>query len=241
MVPGTRNRADSRGARAREKVAGALLPHLEVAVGVGEDRRGYLTVLPGGTSAATSRSDGSPASPTVAARTIPLDSTPMSFAGFRFATMTTFFPTSASGSYRFATCIARPTGPVTSRASAKRGDATKCTPKRAISKIALVLAITSKSLALSPVETSRICSERLNGSLDSACLSWALVLACKYQLLARSDCCSGRAVTNHGSRCAYSKTSIAANAASTVESDCVTHHTYGLCRADSGTTPTLVA
>ena len=40
-----------------------------------------------------------PPSPTDAASTMPLDSTPMSFAGFRFATTTTLRPTSASGSY----------------------------------------------------------------------------------------------------------------------------------------------
>src|SRR5262245_61774171 len=75
--------------------------HVQVAVGVGED---HLTMLPLGTSEGTSSSTGFPSSPTDAARTIPFDSTPMSFAGFRFATTTMLRPTSAPGSY----CAAMP-------------------------------------------------------------------------------------------------------------------------------------
>ena len=93
-------------ARARAITSGSasVRGHLEVAVQSASDRSSprlvtYFTMLPGGTSAGTSRSDGSPVSPTVAASTIPFDSTPMSLAGFRFATITTtFLPTSASGS-----------------------------------------------------------------------------------------------------------------------------------------------
>ena len=48
------------------------------------------------------RSDGSPVSGSVAARIIPFDSTPMSFAGARFATKTNFRPTSCSAVYAVA-------------------------------------------------------------------------------------------------------------------------------------------
>ena len=57
----------------------------------------YLTLAPEGTAGSTMRSDGAPVSGSVAARIIPFDSTPMSFAGARFATKTNFFPTSCSG------------------------------------------------------------------------------------------------------------------------------------------------
>ena len=56
----------------------------------------YLTFAPEGTAGSTMRSDGSPVSGSVAARIIPFDSTPMSFAGARFATKTNFLPTSCS-------------------------------------------------------------------------------------------------------------------------------------------------
>src|SRR5205085_1358337 len=72
---------------------------LQVAVRVAENGKAHFTRVPGGTPSATASSDGSPVSPTAAARTIPFDSTPMSFAGLRFATMTTFLPTSSSAEY----------------------------------------------------------------------------------------------------------------------------------------------
>ena len=58
-------------------------------------QRGHVIFVPGGRS----RSSVSTASfPSVdAASTIPLDSIPMSFAGSRFATTTTFLPTSSAG------------------------------------------------------------------------------------------------------------------------------------------------
>ena len=59
--------------------------------------RHYLTFAPEGTDGSTMRSEGSPVSGSVAARIMPFDSTPMSFAGARFATKTNFLPTSCSG------------------------------------------------------------------------------------------------------------------------------------------------
>jgi hypothetical protein len=52
---------------------------------------------------------------------------------------------------------------VTTSASAKRGEATKCTPKRATSNTGFVAAETSWSVALQPAETSRMWRERLKG------------------------------------------------------------------------------
>jgi hypothetical protein len=63
--------------------------------------------------------------------------------------------------------MALPTGPVTTRASANLGDATKWMPNREQSKIAFVVAATSRSVALHPVETSRTSTERLNGVTGS--------------------------------------------------------------------------
>src|SRR5437867_4178858 len=57
----------------------------------------YFTFVPAGTDGSTLRSDGSP--PIEAASTIPFDSMPISFAGCRFATITTFLPTNSSGVY----------------------------------------------------------------------------------------------------------------------------------------------
>lgn len=75
---------------------------LEVAVGVDgtgqirrKIRRAHLTLVPLGTGAAGCSSTGEPS--TEAARTMPLDSTPMSLAGWRFATTTTCLPTRSSG------------------------------------------------------------------------------------------------------------------------------------------------
>src|SRR5215467_15393938 len=57
----------------------------------------HLTLVPGSTSSRIVISPFTSLSP--AARTIPWDSTPISFAGLRFATITIVFPTSASGPY----------------------------------------------------------------------------------------------------------------------------------------------
>src|SRR5215831_842888 len=57
----------------------------------------HLTLVPGSTASRIVTSPFTSLSP--AARTIPWDSTPISFAGLRFATITIVFPTSASGSY----------------------------------------------------------------------------------------------------------------------------------------------
>ena len=65
-----------------------------------DGRRGpgghYFTLVPEGTEGSTERSEGSPVPGSEAARTMPFDSIPMSFAGMRFATTTTFRPTSCS-------------------------------------------------------------------------------------------------------------------------------------------------
>jgi hypothetical protein len=57
----------------------------------------HLTRLPGGGGLSKPSRTGRPPSG-LAASTMPFDSIPMSFAGFRFATITTERPTSASGS-----------------------------------------------------------------------------------------------------------------------------------------------
>ena len=99
VVPGTRNRVTP-AARARSRSAsagGVSRPPSgdgsERSASTGRQEPPLLDpaarrhVLGG-----TSSSDGSPASPTDAARTMPSDSTPMSLAGFRFATTTTLRP-----------------------------------------------------------------------------------------------------------------------------------------------------
>ena len=70
----------------------------------------YFTFVPAGTLASTLSSDGSPSMD--AARTMPFDSTPISFAGWRLATMTILRPTSSSGVYFAATtvCAVAPAG-----------------------------------------------------------------------------------------------------------------------------------
>src|SRR5262249_30620712 len=60
--------------------------------------RHHLTRVPGSGGASNPTSIGLPPS-VLAARTIPFDSIPISFAGFRLKTTTTVRPTSASGSY----------------------------------------------------------------------------------------------------------------------------------------------
>ena len=67
---------------------------LQVAVGVDEAR--HRTSVPGGTSRSGWSSTGWPSSE--AASTMPRDSTPISLAGCRLATTTTWRPTSDSGS-----------------------------------------------------------------------------------------------------------------------------------------------
>ena len=57
----------------------------------------HLTRLPGGGGLSKPSRTGRPPSG-LAASTMPFDSIPISFAGFRFATITTDRPTSASGS-----------------------------------------------------------------------------------------------------------------------------------------------
>jgi hypothetical protein len=57
----------------------------------------HLTRLPGGGGLSKPRRTGKPPSG-LAASTMPFDSIPISFAGFRFATITIDRPTSASGS-----------------------------------------------------------------------------------------------------------------------------------------------
>ena len=57
----------------------------------------YFTLDPGFTSLSRTRIEGFPSS-SVAARSIPRDSTPMSFAGLRFATITISLPMRYSGS-----------------------------------------------------------------------------------------------------------------------------------------------
>ena len=57
----------------------------------------YLTGVPFGTGAVTPTSTGLPS--TDAARTIPFDSMPINFAGFKFVTMITCLPTKSSGAY----------------------------------------------------------------------------------------------------------------------------------------------
>ena len=61
-----------------------------------EHASSHFTFVPGATAASNVQSTALPS--TEPASTIPFDSTPMSFAGFRFATSTIVFPTSASGS-----------------------------------------------------------------------------------------------------------------------------------------------
>ena len=58
----------------------------------------YRTRVPGSGGVSKRTSIGLPPSG-LAASTMPFDSTPISFAGFRLNTMTTVRPTSASGSY----------------------------------------------------------------------------------------------------------------------------------------------
>src|SRR6478609_7632105 len=69
----------------------------------------------------------------------------------------------ASKQRRNGSCMARPTGPVTTSASAKRGEATKWTPKRATSKTGFVVAETSWSGAWQAVETWGRWRERRKG------------------------------------------------------------------------------
>jgi hypothetical protein len=57
------------------------------------ERSTYLTRIPGSAPSSTERSSGRPSSP-AAARIMPFDSMPISFAGFRLATMTIVRPTS---------------------------------------------------------------------------------------------------------------------------------------------------
>ena len=88
-----------RDGQARGEVVGQLVGGRPARDDEGyEEERGradYFTFVPGGTSASNVQSTALPSSD--AASTIPNDSTPMSFAGFRFATRTTFLPTSDSG------------------------------------------------------------------------------------------------------------------------------------------------
>src|SRR5262245_60327657 len=76
------------------------LIHREMGVGVharvGFNAR-HFTTLPGGTSSSKVAMIGDPAAS--AARIIPWDSTPLSFAGLRLATMMTVLPTRLSGAY----------------------------------------------------------------------------------------------------------------------------------------------
>ena len=62
----------------------------------GHPPRRYLTFVPGATSESNVHRTARPS--TEAASTMPLDSTPISLAGFRFATSTIFLPINASGS-----------------------------------------------------------------------------------------------------------------------------------------------
>ena len=55
----------------------------------------HVTFAPGGKSRSSVRTESLP--PAEAASTIPFDSTPISFAASRFATMTTFLPTISAG------------------------------------------------------------------------------------------------------------------------------------------------
>ena|SRR5436305_13706981 len=68
---------------------------LEMTMGIDRTRRAHLTCVPLGTWAAGWSRTGLPSSE--AASTIPCDSTPISFAGWRFATTITCLPTSSSG------------------------------------------------------------------------------------------------------------------------------------------------
>src|SRR5207245_7742129 len=61
----------------------------------GHRRASHVTFTPGGRSRSSERTASLP--PEDAARTIPFDSTPISFAASRFATMTTFLPTISAG------------------------------------------------------------------------------------------------------------------------------------------------
>ena len=83
---------DERHRQARERERAAPERQLEGAEAV---PLRHLTFVPGATSVSNVQSTALPS--TEAASTMPFDSTPMSFAGFRFATSTTFRPTSASG------------------------------------------------------------------------------------------------------------------------------------------------
>ena len=82
---------DRRGARLRLEV-------LQVAVRIDEKgARAHFTRVPFGAPEACGRTRIGLPSASVAARIMPRDSTPMSFAGLRFATTTTWWPTSSSG------------------------------------------------------------------------------------------------------------------------------------------------
>src|SRR5712691_11783924 len=99
----TRFGADGHPSADREASTRSALDTLFNAEGAENERedaenkweRAYLTLAPGGTSASKVHSTALPS--TDAASTMPFDSTPISFAGFRSATITTFFPTSVSG------------------------------------------------------------------------------------------------------------------------------------------------
>jgi hypothetical protein len=77
----------------RVQVGGKLLAR-QVTVTIEHD---YLTRVPSGISVSKPTSVGLPPSG-LAARTMPLDSMPISFAGFRLKTITIVRPTSCSGS-----------------------------------------------------------------------------------------------------------------------------------------------
>ena len=100
-------RSSSRESQARSSCARSVLGEARIfsrfaraagSSGSGGVRRplAHFTFVPEGTDGSTARSDGSPVPGSEAARTIPFDSIPISFAGRRFATTTTFRPTSCS-------------------------------------------------------------------------------------------------------------------------------------------------
>ena len=84
----------ARSLRARHRLRTVLIELPIVQVGMRVDKLHHRTIAPMGISTESTFSS----SPADAARTMPWDTMPRIFAGFRLMTMTTFLPISSSGS-----------------------------------------------------------------------------------------------------------------------------------------------